>query len=149
MYDNHVVINVSKDNLLIKLEENRERYVNSIDALKAGWAELNVIYQKDYADWFAKNVAGTLGDKEKKPQPPEEIEDKTDDYNLWVEMLENAVGEHIELNEENFNLLWRDNWTWMKIHTDSIRAYACTSMSISVDTLGALGVAASSYNISI
>ena len=150
MYDYHVVINVEKCELLNKLNENRERYVNSVDALKTAWAELNTVYQKDYAEWSAKYVAETLGKDETKPVSPAKIQDKTDDYNLWVEMLENAVGDHIELNKENFNLLWRDNWGWMLSHTNTIRAYACSDMgSFSISTSALLATSVTAYNISL
>jgi len=149
MYDYHVVINVNKTRLLNKLIENKERYVNSIDALKAGWAELNTKYQKDYAKWSAKHVAETLAKDDTQPTPPIKIKDKTEDYNLWIEMIENAYGDYIELNKEYFNLLWRDNWDWMSGHRNTIHRYAVGDVgSLSITTSALIATSVTAYNIS-
>ena len=149
MYDYTMTVLVNKNELLSKLKNNKDRYVKSMNALKAAWKETNEKYQKLYELWSAKYVAETLSKDDEKPEPPRKIEDRTEDYALYIDMIEAQIFDEVELDKNTFDMLWRDNWNWMKIHTDTIRAYACNSMDISVGSLFGLTSAAKSYNITI
>lgn len=147
MYDFTLTVNLQRPKLLTKLQENRERYVKSFSALMAAWKEISEKYRKDYQEWEAKYVAETLGKDEKKPQPPKNIEDRTDEYDLYISMFEEDTRDHVELNKENYDQLWRDNWRWMSSHKDSIGAYRASDMVFSGITSNSISAAALSYGI--
>jgi len=150
MYDYHVLVNLHKNHLINTLQKNKDRYVNSIDALKAAWRESSEQYRRDYQEWEAKHVAETLAKNEQKPQPPLEIHDRTEDYDLWLEMFNNTVGDYVEVNKEHFDMLWRDNWSWMGGHRQTIHRYACGDIgSFSVSTTALLASSFTAYNISV
>lgn len=120
MMDYMIYSKVNREELLEVLRGNRERYVNSIDALKAAWNETNEFYQKLYAEWSAKYVAGTLAKDETKPQPPPKIVDRKEDYDLYIDLFSVSAETYVDLEQNDFNRIWRDNWNWMKTHKDHL-----------------------------
>jgi len=147
--DYMIYTKVDKLALVSKLEENKARYVNSIDALKAAWVEKNESYKVKHDEWFKKYIAQKLEDDEHEPQRPKKLVNRTDDYNLYIEMYNNSLEETVDLSVEDFSMLWRDNWNWMRMHTQNIRAYACSDMAFSVGTTSSLNSAMMAYNISL
>lgn len=149
MYDYHVEIYVNKGIVLTKLVENRKRYVNSMDALKAAWKEASDKYKENYQKWETKYVAETLTNEDRKPNPPAKIEDRTEDYDLWIEMLTISIKDQIRLNKEHYDMLYRDNWNWMGGHKNTVHRYAIGEIgAFSINTNTMLADSVRAYNIS-
>jgi len=118
-----ITIDVTK--LLEKLKANRMRFVKSYDALLQAYEKKVTQYQKEYAIYTKKIILKTkkLAADEGQPVPPQKPEDRTKDYDFYINMLENHQGQTVTLSESVYKRLWNDFWDWTRNLIYSANAY--------------------------
>lgn len=118
-----ITIGVTK--LLDQLKAHRERFVKSYDALLQAYEKKVTQYQKEYATYTKKVItkAKKLSTDTGQPLPPVKPEDRTKDYDFYIGMLGNHVGQTITLSESVFKRLWNDFWDWTRNFVCSANAY--------------------------
>jgi hypothetical protein len=118
-----ITIGVTK--LLDKLKANRDRFVKSYDALLQAYEKKVTQYQKEYATYTKKIITKSkkLSTDTGQPLAPAKPEDRTKDYDFYINMLENHQGQTITLSESVYKRLWNDLWDWTRQLVYSANAY--------------------------
>lgn len=118
-----LTITIVTEDVLVQLKENRKRFVNSFKALLKAYKKKVEAYQKKYAEYTKKATSGAKGAKDVEPVPPQEPEDRTKDYDFYIELLELHTEDTVKLSEPMFRRLWKDQWEWMHRHINTLEAY--------------------------
>ena len=114
-----------------KLKENKKRFVKSYEALLKAYEKRVSEYQRKYGDYAKKVVAKLLQKKDdQEPMSPPKPEDRTKDYDLYIDMLVQHENDTIELSESLFKRLWKDQWDWTRSHYALMNLYAGGSADI-------------------
>jgi len=119
-------IEVSANAVLTKVKEHKERFAKSYKLLLKAFEKKAKVYEAKYHEFTVKvNVKG------KEPVPPPKPEDRTKDYDLYIDMLEqhindseDKVGACVTLSETLWKRLWLDKWDWTYRHHESLMFYA-------------------------
>ena len=120
-----LIMVVSAKQLLIRLKEHRERFVKSYNALLKAYETSVVEYQAKYGAYAKKVVAKQLEKKdEREPISPPKPEDRTKDYDFYIEMITEHENVTMELSETLFKRLWKDQWNWTRSHYALLNMYA-------------------------
>ena len=131
MMERELAIVIKTVDLRDKLKENKKRFVKSYEALLIAYGKKVVEYQTKYGNYAKKVVTKQLGKKDgQEPMPPPKPEDRTKDYDLYIEMLTQHNNETIELSETLFKQLWKDRWDWTRSHFALMNLYAGGSADI-------------------
>jgi len=116
---------INAKDLLQKLRKNKERFVKSYEALLKAYEKKVIEYQVKYGDYTQKVIRKQLkGEDEREPSAPMRPEDRTKDYDLYIEMLEKHGSLTIELSETLFKRLWKDRWDWTRGYVNLLNAYS-------------------------
>jgi len=99
-------VKVEKARLLAKLKENRESHRAEFLKAQSGY-RAEVVEQLDKALENARNGKKIIT-YFNLPAPT----DQTSDYDAAIEMLDWAVGDEVELEEQAFRQYILDDWTW-------------------------------------
>lgn len=110
--------------ILEKLEANKNRFVQSFNRLLSAYDKKASKYQKEYLKFVAKVKTQKLSKDEIQPQPPIEPKNRAKDYDFYIEMIRLHDLPTINLSEENFRKLWKDQWTWIHSHIMALNAFA-------------------------
>lgn len=102
-------VNINKEELLAKVQENRELHAEVYTEALQGWRDAR-------RDWFTEGArivqdGGTppsLAFTEVRP------ENHTSDYDQIITMLEMSVDDVIELEEHQFAQYVMDRWNWKR-----------------------------------
>lgn len=118
-----ITIGVTK--LQDKVKANRTRFIKSYDALLKAYEKKVAEYQEKYATYTKKIIAKSkkLSTEEGQPIPPTKPEDRTKDYDFYINMLENHQEQTITLSESVYKRLWNDFWDWTRNLVFSANAY--------------------------
>ena len=150
-------LKVSKSELLTIVRENKEKHDEIFAAAEQGYwvdaAEHLKKYQKDTLVALKKNYQKTVKDLKKaiskelkmveqkkktgyyymnKPAP----ENHTDDYEGVIRRLELCAGDHLELNNNEFDSYVRNKWTWRNSFINTNTSYALSASWSSGSCLG-------------
>jgi len=148
----------SRTEVLSKLTENRERYVDTYATVKEAFKVRYDNYRAAHAEWTAKMLAGKLDENEDtEPRSPVLPVDRTETYDLYIAMLENAkdseYGE-FELTVGLFAQLWMDRWDFIREHIRTMTVWSeemtrtdSTSTSTSTSTSADLSSALLAYGV--
>jgi len=129
--DRELIMVIAKRTLLDKLKSNKERFVKSYEALLKAYEKKVHEYQTKYGDYTKKLVAKQLEKKDdQEPMAPRRPEDRTKDYDFYIEMIIQHENETIELSEALFKRLWKDQWDWTRSHFALMNLYASGSADI-------------------
>ena len=129
--EKELTIVITKSNLLDQLKKNRERFSKSYEALLKAYEKKVAEYQTKYGDYAKKVVAKKLEKKgNQEPMAPPEPQDRTKEYDFYIEMLKEHENETIELSETLFKRLWKDQWDWTRGHFALMNLYADSSTDI-------------------
>lgn len=121
---------IGKEVLLEKLNENRARYVYTRKALIEVFKKKSEEYQRAYVEYSKKVVENSLAEDENKPHPPSIPEDRTDTYNMYIEMVERHCNDTLEIDSDNFNELYMDKWDFIKRHIHAMGLWANADASL-------------------
>lgn len=126
-----ITIGVTK--LLDRLKANKDRFVISYDAILKAYEKKVTQYQKDYATYTKKIItkAKKLSTDGGQPFPPQKPEDRTKDYDFYINMLDNHQGQTITLSESVYKRLWNDLWDWTM-------AFACSANSYEMEEIASV-----------
>jgi len=131
MMDRELTISIAKRTLLDQLKKNKDRFVKSYEALLKAYEKKVHEYQTKYGDYTKKLVAKQLEKKDsQEPMAPPRPEDRTKDYDFYIEMLMQHENDTIELSESLFKQLWKDQWDWTHSHFALMNFYAGGSAAI-------------------
>lgn len=133
-------IGVSKVNLIISLQNNKTRYLESFNAVMDAWKTLDDKYQEDYRNYSEKIFRKTLTDKDIQPYPPPKPVDRTESYDFYIDFFSTDEDEDQELNESDFRRFYKDDWEWKPEHRETINWYLDAS-NVSANSLSASTIA--------
>lgn len=119
-----VKIIVNRRDLLTQILKHRERYQESLDALLVVYKQKVEEFQKAYLAYTQKVIDKIVTENDKEPYAPREPEDRTKDYDYYIEMLEFHRSETVQLTEPAYNALWCDKWDWMSTHIRALEFWA-------------------------
>jgi uncharacterized protein YdiU (UPF0061 family) len=129
--ERELAIVIDKLALQGQLRENKGRFVKSYEALLKAYEKKVAEYQTKYGDYTKKVVTKQLGKKDgQEPMAPPKPEDRTKDYDFYIEMIEKHKDHFIELTETLFKRLWKDQWDWTHSHFALMNLYASGSADI-------------------
>jgi len=120
-------ITVLKNELLVNLEKNKQRFVKSYNRLLKAYEKKAIKYQEEYQKFVQKVKDKKLSKNEFQPQPPPRPEDRTKNYDLYIKMIGLHNAHTIELSERMFQRLWEDQWDWMRTHINNLSFFAADS----------------------
>jgi len=123
-----LTITVFKDQLLLKLEMHRKRFVKSYDALLKAYERKAKKFQEKYGH-FVEKVLTKEGLREQ-PIAPFRPRNRTEDYDLYIGMIKIHTEATVELTDETYRKLWMDKWQWMDGHIDNLQVYANADASV-------------------
>lgn len=150
-----VTQNFEKILVVDKISENRQRYVDSRAALVEAYKVAVDVYKIEYDLYTKKEIAGELTKDDKHPSKPQLMAEQTENYDMYIDMLQSSEDDSIEMDIEEFNKLWRDDWHWMKQHTGYMRAFMDQFDSKSLNgtwdssTLSAMNVSSKKLNMAL
>ena len=101
-----LTITVDKDELLIKLRENRATHGAAYEKAKAGYIKVTM---KQIEEYLTRLADGNLLERAFIPSPPE---DHTSDYDDAVAMMTWSTDAEIELTQGQFKQYVQDDWGW-------------------------------------
>jgi hypothetical protein len=99
--------------------------VRSYNALLKAYEKKVTEFQTKYSDYTSKVIKQQLKKQdEHEPSTPPKPEDRTKDYDFYMEMLQKHENTTIELSESLFKRLWKDRWDWTSSHFALMNFYA-------------------------
>lgn len=125
-----MLITVSKQALIVRLEENRARhrevFLEAIQGYRRHAESILTGYVKALRDGKAPEICVTLS------RP----EDHARDYDRVIGMLKMDAGETFELNEETYARYVEDDWAWKRQWARISSAYAADAVSRNYGDIG-------------
>ncbi len=114
---------VSPADILVVLEEHRERYVETLDDVKEIYGARTERYAEAYKEYTQKEIDGELTETEKKakPQEPRMPPDRTKTYDRYIALYEATQAETVYLNEQHFAEFFLDEWDFIRAHISHLR----------------------------
>ncbi len=114
---------VSPADILIVLEENRERYMDTLEDVKRIYGAQTERYAEAYKEYTQKEIDGELTETEKKakPQEPRMPPDRTKTYDRYIALYKATQVESVYLNEEHFSEFFLDEWDFIRAHISHLR----------------------------
>ena len=131
LMERELEIVISKVKLLDQLKTNKGRFVKSYEALLKAYEKKVAEYQTKYGAYAKKVVLKQLEKKDgQEPIAPPKPEDRTKDYDFYIEMLTEDENGDITLSETLFKRLWKDRWDWTRSYFNMLNLYAGGSGSL-------------------
>ncbi len=121
---------IGKEVLLEKLRENRERYVDTRQALLEVFKKKDEEYRKARAEYSKKVYESTLTENEDRPHPPSIPEDRTETYDMYIKMVELHCGDRLEIDDATFKSLYTDKWDFIRDHIRAMTLWADSDESL-------------------
>jgi hypothetical protein len=113
-------INVNRKNLVSKLIANRELHISNYKRAITGYYKERNCIIKEMFDKVMNNVDFSHNEMLAELDKPSSHEK---DYDAYIEMYSNSVDETIELAEQEFKMLFLDQWNWHQRFNDSVTKY--------------------------
>lgn len=110
-------VTVNKDDLIMKIQENRLKHIENFDAAIEGYRELCVEKLEEHIARIKNGAVETV--RVHVPAP----EDHTEDYDAALEMLEMSVHDTITLDDYTFRQLVLDEWNWKPGFMETVQTY--------------------------
>jgi hypothetical protein len=107
--------------LLAKIEKHQKRYEKSYEALMKVYKKKAEEYQRKYADFLEKTLAGK---KLKQPVSPMLPADRRKTYRFYKAMIRDHTLQYIKLPTQVYRNLWLDKWDWMPQHIRALGVWA-------------------------
>jgi hypothetical protein len=110
---------VNREQLLQTLRTNRDEH-------HAVYTEALAAYRSGMVAWHREQVAAIQDGRKVHRYAPSSLpepEDHTADYDRTIQMLEWAVSDTVEIDEQAFTELVLDEWSWSGRWRDSTHSY--------------------------
>lgn len=101
-------VKVKKEDLIIKLSENREKHKELVEKAKAGYIKTVERELAKLMEEVKQNKIINLRDLYRFDQPV----DKTEEYDTALEMLMMSVEDEIMITHREFQHFVQDKWDW-------------------------------------
>ena len=102
-------VKINKDELLKIVRENQKKHVKEYDESVKDYKKAAIKVAKEHVELAKTGDLDQIAKIKAMPQRPASYEDS---YNRAIRMLELSVDDIIELEEDIFNQLVLDEWTW-------------------------------------
>ena len=114
---------VTPADILVVLEEHRERYIATLGDVKWIYAARTERYAEAYKKYTQKEIDGDLTEAEKKakPQEPRMPPDRTKTYDRYIALYMATLAEKIYLKEQHFTEFFLDEWDFIRAHISHLR----------------------------
>jgi len=122
---------IGKEVLLEKLRENKDRYVETRKTLIEVYRKKSEEYQRAYMEYSKKVVESALVEDEGRPYAPSIPEDRTETYNMYIEMVEKHCVDTLEIDSGNFSKLFMDKWDFIREHIAAMTVWADSAEELS------------------
>jgi hypothetical protein len=116
-----LIIEVRAADVLEKVKQHRKRYQKSYAALLRAFDRRAIEYQKKYEEFRRTTTANEQG---KEPEAPPKPENRTKDYDFYIQMLTSHTATTIKISEALFKRLFYDKWDWTYQHHHALMFYA-------------------------
>ena len=121
---------IGKEVLLERLRKNRERYTETRKTLIEVYRKKDEEYLKARAEYSKKIYEGTLTEDDEQPRSPSIPEDRTDTYDMYIEMIERHTIRTLEIDNMSFRSLYWDKWEFIREHIRAMTVWADTDASL-------------------
>lgn len=111
-------IKINRQKLLVKIKKNRESHRAEFEKAIEGYRKQMIIELDKIIEEIKANRKIRRG-----VSIPEPI-DKTDEYDVVIDMLEMCESDAIEISDYEFKCYARDEWDWMPAVSGSNRRYS-------------------------
>lgn len=107
-------IRINKKKVLNTLKENRQKHIDEFTLQVQGWKEAMEKYSVELAEWRDSISEDIFHSHEihKRPQEPHKPISYVKDYDKFIELVEHHEGEHVDLEEYEFNQIIKDEFGW-------------------------------------
>jgi len=114
---------VTPADILVVLEEHRERYIETLGDVKDIYGAQTERYAEAYKKYTQKEIDGDLTEAEKKakPQEPRMPPDRTKTYDRYIALYMATLAEKIYLKEQHFTEFFLDEWDFIRAHISHLR----------------------------
>jgi hypothetical protein len=102
-------VKINKDELLKIVRDNQKKHVKEFDESVKDYKKAAIKVAKEHVELAKTGELDQIAKIKAMPQRPMSYEDS---YNRAIRMLELSVDDIIELEEDIFNQLVLDEWTW-------------------------------------
>jgi len=112
------VIQVDRKNLLGRIKTNRDAHRSEFEKAWTGYeAAVRLWFEEKIVEIHAGRMPKTTAFTGPVPQ------DHTDDYDRVIDMLEMEIRDELEIDEQQFKMYVRDDWSWKGQFTTSNATY--------------------------
>ena len=114
---------VTPADILVVLEEHRERYIETLGDVKKIYGAQTERYAEAYKKYTQKEIDGDLTEAEKKakPQEPRMPPDRTKTYDRYIALYKATKADTVYLNEQHFFEFFLDEWDFIRAHISHLR----------------------------
>ena len=102
-------VKVEKAELMKVLQDNKKKHVKEFDESVKDYKKAAIKIAKEHVDLAKSGDLDKISKIRAMPQRPTSYEDS---YNRAIRMMEMSVDDVIELEEDIFNQLVLDEWSW-------------------------------------
>jgi hypothetical protein len=113
-------VKVNKDELMKVLHENKKKHVKEFEESVKDYKKAALKVAKEHVELAKSGDLDQIAKIRAMPQRPTSYEDS---YNRAIRMMEMSVEDVIELEEQIFNQLVLDEWSWKNSFTASAALY--------------------------
>lgn len=113
-------VKVNKTELMDILQANKKKHIKEFDESVKDYKKAALKVAKDHVELAKSGDLDKISKIRAMPQRPTSYEDS---YNRAIRMMELSVDEVIELEEQIFNQLVLDEWSWKTAFTASGALY--------------------------
>ncbi len=122
----NLVVKVDPQFLIKKLEYFKSRYTKTRETLLKAYKKKVEKYKKEFNEFTSQVLEGKK--IREKPVPPAVPEDRTEEYDLYIEMLKHHTG-FVEIDENTFRKIVFDKWNFIKEHIFALQAYSVDDLA--------------------
>ncbi len=109
--------------ILVVLEEHRERYIETLGDVKDIYGAQTERYAEAYKEYTQKEIDGDLteADKKAKPVEPRMPPDRTKTYDRYIALYAATQAGIVYLTEQHFAEFFLDEWDFIRAHISHLR----------------------------
>ena len=122
-----LVVKVDKGRLRYKITQYKERYTDTFKTLLEIFEIKSQEFQEKFKKYSQKVVEGSLTPDDEEPVPPMTPTDRTEMYDLYLDMLDQHINSFIDIDELLFKRLWKDDWDFIRHHIRTLTSWSSSS----------------------
>jgi hypothetical protein len=101
--------------VLSLLQDHRQKHIQEFTLQMEGWKKAMEKYAEKLAKWrdgFSNDIFEQTKQGMKRPKEPEKPTSYVEDYDSMIEFLQYHVGDSIELGQDDFDQIVKDEFGW-------------------------------------